>query len=609
MERPDPRSALDKAALPTLAHQLQHWAERRPDATAYTFIDEQGDERASLTFVELDRRARVLASLLAAHGKPGERAMLLFDPGLEFLVAFFGCLYAGVIAVPMLPPRRNKLRDSTLSIFRNCAPAFALTVSKLRDSAKGGFATEPAAADLAWIALDELDGLANTATPIAPARFAAGEELAMLQYTSGSTSQPKGVMVSHHNLMANLAMITHAMGTTDRSDFVSWVPLHHDMGLILNALQTLYLGSRCVLMAPISFLHRPLAWLRAIQRFGAEAAGAPNFAYDLCVARFDEYRLEGLDLSGWKLAFNAAEPVRADTLRRFAETYRPYGFDQAAFYPCYGMAEATVFMTGGTRGDDPRIKTVDRCSLSAHRVAPATAADGCPVVGCGRQVMGEQLVVVDPQTRAACRDTEVGEIWAAGPHIARGYWRNTEASAATFGARLAEGREPFLRSGDLGFIDQGELYVTGRLKDVVIVRGANHYPQDIERTVERCHPALRSTGGAAFTVLHAESEVLVIVHEVQRTHRRTLDPADVVARIRQAVVAEFELSVHHVVLIKTGTIFKTSSGKIRRGRVRAAYLAGELAHWPGDDPPRVRSTHADRPDSAPLVAGGAEANR
>jgi acyl-CoA synthetase (AMP-forming)/AMP-acid ligase II len=605
MERFDPHSAFDEATLPTLAHRLRHWAEQRPDAIAYAFIDEHGNECASLTFLELDQRARILASALTARCRSGERAMLLFDPGLDFLVAFFGCLYAGVIAVPMLAPRRNKLRDSSLSIFRNCAPAFALTVAKLRDSVRGGFSAEPAAAGLTWIALDELARPPDVAMPAAPARPVSGEDLAFLQYTSGSTSQPKGVMVSHHNLMANLAMITRAMGTTGRSGFLSWMPLYHDMGLILNALQALYLGSRCVLMAPIAFLQRPLTWLRAIQRLGVEVAGAPNFAYDLCVARFDKRSLEGLDLSGWKIAFNAAEPVRAETLHRFADTYRAFGFQETAFYPCYGMAEATVFMSGGERGELPRVKTVDRRSLSAHRVAPATAAaGGWPVVGCGQRVSGEQLVVVNPLTGVVCSDAEVGEIWASGPHIARGYWRNAEASATTFGARLAGGSEHCLRTGDLGFMAQGELYVTGRLKDTLIIRGANHYPQDIERAVERCHPALRPACGAAFTVSHAESEVLVVVHEVQRTHRRTLDLEDVVACIRQAVVAEFELSVHRVVLIKTGTIFKTTSGKIQRGRMRAAYLAGELALWSEDDSQEPGRRHA-----TPTLTRAARAHR
>lgn len=575
-------SAVEALGLPTIPHALHYWARCRPRSIAYSFIDERCEERESLCFEELDRRARALAGLLTARGKRGDRAMLLFEPGLEFLVAFFGCLYAGVVAVPMLAPRRNKLRHSTVSIYRSCAAAFALTVRRLRDSVREGFAAVPDTAGLQWIALDEDFMAGATGADDPPA--ACGEDLAFLQYTSGSTSEPKGVMIRHRHLMANLAMIVRAMGTGQHSNFVSWVPLYHDMGLILNALQTMYLGSRCVLMAPVAFLQRPLAWLHAIQKYEAEVAGAPNFGYDLCADRLDPGSLKGLDLSGWKLAFNAAEPLRAATLRRFAQAYRAYGFQEAAFYPCYGMAEATVFMSGGERSRGFRVQAVDRAALRQHRVVRAATPDGQEIVSCGYPTLGEELITVDTDRCAACGPGEVGEVWASGPHIAAGYWQNTQASAATFGARLIDGRGPFLRTGDLGYIDKGEFYFTGRLKDTIILRGANYYPQDIELAAERSHSALRPTCGAAFTVPHGESEALVVVHEIERTHRHKLDVAEIVASIRQAVVSEFELSVHRVLLVRTGTIPKTSSGKIQRALTRARYLAGNLEVWGENDP-------------------------
>jgi acyl-CoA synthetase (AMP-forming)/AMP-acid ligase II len=571
----------------TLAHVLRMWARTRPDSRAYVFIDEHGDERSFLTFGELDRRACLIAASLLRHARSGERALLVFEPGLELLVAFFGCLYAGVIAVPVPAPRRNKLRESTASIFRNCAPVFALTTSRIRDVVMEAFASVPMSGRLRWIAVDELAedvGEDPGGGPPDFPRVPDADALAFLQYTSGSTSAPKGVMVSHRNLLENLGMIVAAMETTRRSDFVSWVPLYHDMGLILNTLHTMYLGSCCVLMAPGSFLQRPLAWLRAIDKYRAEVAGAPNFAYDLCVSRFDAATVQGLDLSGWKVAFNAAEPIRAETLRRFADAFRPFGFRESAFYMCYGMAEATVFMSGGRRGCAPVIRRVHKGELRERRIsAPASDPASQEVVSCGYPTRGERLVIVDPERAVPCAAGRIGEIWARGPHVARGYWENREATQATFGARLAgEAAQAFLRTGDLGFIEDEQLYFTGRLKDTIIIRGSNYYPQDIELLVERSHPALRATCGAAFTVPHADAEALVVVQEVERTYRHRLDVAEVVANIRQAVVSELELSVHRVVLIKTGTIPKTSSGKIQRGLTRARYLDGSLEVW-GDD--------------------------
>jgi acyl-CoA synthetase (AMP-forming)/AMP-acid ligase II len=353
------------------------------------------------------------------------------------------------------------------------------------------------------------------------------------------------------------------------------------MGLIINALQSLYAGSPCVLLAPVAFMQRPLLWLRAIGEYRAEVAGGPNFAFDLCVERYRREQMEGVDLSGWKLAFNGAEPVRAATIRRFAETFAPHGFAPKTMFPAYGMAEATVLVSAGRRGSGKVARTLSREGLRHNRAAaPREDADAQTVVGCGRALAGERIAIVDPDSLQRLAAGLIGEVWVAGPNVARGYWRNPEASAAAFGARIA-GEEPddrWLRTGDLGFLDQsGELFITGRIKEIVIVRGANHYPQDIEHTVQGCHPALRRHGGAAFTVAEdGEVERLVVVQEVERTHRRRIVVDEVVGRIREAVVSEHEIVPYRIALLRPGALPKTTSGKIQRALSRQLWLEGSL---------------------------------
>ncbi len=553
---------------------LRHRAERQPADPAYAFVNEYGEEEDRLTFAELDRRACALAERVRKRARPGNRALLIFPQGLDFIAAWFGCLYAGIIPVPVVSPKRNRLRHSTRAIVEDCRPALALTATALLDEVRGEFAGSPAWDAMGWIAADRC-GL-PAATPPHDAR---PEDVAFLQYTSGSTSLPKGVMVGHGNLIANLEMIRRTLGNSRNSTYVSWVPLYHDMGLILNVLQTLYVGSLCVLMAPNGFMQRPLGWLRTISNYRAEVAGAPNFAFDLCTARHRADAMEGVDLSCWKLAFNGAEPVRADTIRTFAETFAPYGLDAGALYPCYGMAEGTLLLSGGRRAASPAVRAVSRAALQAGQAVPAIAATQ-DVVGCGGELPGERLIIADPQSGVECSPGEVGEIWAAGPHIAQGYWNNPAATAETFHARLAgSGEGPFLRTGDLGFLLDGELFIAGRLKDVIIVRGQNHYPQDIEATAAACHPALRPNHTAAFTVGEADAEKLVIVQEVERVWRNRADYGELEELVRAAVVAEHELMAHRVTFIRTGSLPKTSSGKVQRRRARQLWLDGDLEVW------------------------------
>ena len=402
------------------------------------------------------------------------------------------------------------------------------------------------------------------------------DDVAFLQYTSGSTSDPKGVMATHGNLIENLEMLRLVLGNTRRSTYASWVPLYHDMGLIANVLQSLYLGSLCVLLAPLTFMQRPLSWLRAIHQYRAELAGAPNFAFDLCVQRFRPDQMQGVDLSCWKVAFNGAEPVRAETIERFTATFRPYGFDPGAMHPQYGMAEATVFVSSGRRGAGPVIRAISVDAFRRNQIAaPAGRDDTLRVVGCGKNVPGQRIAIVDMQTRGQLPPDCIGEVWLSGPHICKGYWQNPEATTATFEARIEgnEDNEPWLRTGDLGFMDAaGELFITGRSKDMIIVRGMNYYPQDIEKTVYDSHPALRRHCGAAFSVLTDTGEKVVLVQEVERTHRRGLDIEEIIACIREAVANEHEIALDTIVLICPGAIPKTTSGKIQRSLARQMWL-------------------------------------
>jgi acyl-CoA synthetase (AMP-forming)/AMP-acid ligase II len=558
---------------------LQHRAAEQPNDRAYIFLPDRGAERFSLSFAEVYARARVVAWSLAERGQRGDRAVLLFSPGLDFIVAFFACLLAGVIAVPMMVPRRASSKDASAAILADCSPRFAMTQRELLTDARPDLAERFRTGEIDWVFVDSR--IAGSEQPRTPLPLPARDDVAFLQYTSGSTSAPKGVIVSHGNLIENSEMIRVAFGNTRKSTHVCWVPLYHDMGLILNVLQALYIGALCVLMAPVSFMQRPLSWLRAIHDYRAEVAGGPNFAFDLCVRRHRPQEIQGIDLSCWKVAFNGAEPVRANTIDRFASTFAPYGFDAKSIQPSYGMAEATLLISTGQRGADQVTRRVSRDALQRNQiVAPAQAQDAQIVVGCGRQVCGERLAIVDPETLTPLGPGLVGEVWVAGPHVAEGYWHNPEATASAFRAPMAsEGTQRWLRSGDLGFLDEdGELYITGRIKDLIIIRGINHYPQDIEETVQDCHAALRRHCGAAFSVPDQEGqEQLIVVQEVERTFRRQIAIEEIVASIREAITREHEVAAREIVLIRTGSLPKTTSGKIQRNLTRQMFLAGTLS--------------------------------
>ena len=571
-------AAFSRCEFSSFVEVLRRRAAEQPNDLAYIFLPDRGGERLSLTFAELHARAVTLAAKLAEQANRGDRAVLLFSAGLDFIVAFFACLLAGVIAVPMMVPRRTSSRDASSAILTDCSPRLAITRRDLLTDARPDL-TERFRTDLLdWVFVDSC--IAASGELQNPPSLPAREDIAFLQYTSGSTSAPKGVIVSHGNLIEDSEMIRIAFGNTRQSTYVSWVPLYHDMGLILNALQSLYVGALCVLLAPVSFMQRPLGWLRAIHDYRAEVAGGPNFAFDLCVRRHRTEEIEGIDLSCWKVAFNGAEPVRAATIDRFASTFAPYGFDAKSIQPSYGMAEATLLISTGQRGAGPATRSVSRDALQRNQiVAPAQSQDAQIMVGCGRQLCGERLAIVDPETRMPLGPGLVGEIWVAGPHIAQGYWRNPEATASAFRARMAsEDTQCWLRTGDLGFLDEDrELYITGRIKDLIIIRGINHYPQDIEETVQDCHAALRRHCGAAFSVPDQEDqEQLIVVQEVERTFRQQTAIEEIIASMREAITREHEVAVREIVLIRPGGLPKTTSGKIQRHLTRQMFLAGSL---------------------------------
>lgn len=556
--------------------ELLHWrAVNQPDQRAYTYLVDGETEELHLTYAELDQLARSVCALLQKEGAAGERVLLLYPPGLAYIGGFLGCLYAGATAVPAYPPHRNRPDARLQAIVEDAQVALVLTTSSILANIESRFTHMPELATLRWFATD--NGALDLAEA-SPNPNINSETLAFLQYTSGSTAMPKGVMLTHGNLLHNLALIHDYFHHTANSVGVIWLPPYHDMGLIGGILQPLYGGFPVVLMSPTAFLQKPVRWLQAISRYRATTSGGPSFAYDYCANKITPEQMATLDLSSWDIAFNGAEPVRADSLEKFAKIFAACGFRREAFYPCYGLAEATLIVSGGLKSAPPILRTVQGAALEKNQVVAASAdeVDAKWLVGNGQARSGQKIMIVNPDSLLPCAPDQVGEIWVSGKSVAQGYWHKPEETARTFQAYLANtGEGPFLRTGDLGFLKDDELFVTGRIKDLLIIRGRNHYPQDIELTVERSHEALQPGGGAAFTLDNHSSSQLVIVQELKRTHRHA-DIDEVVTAVRQAVAEEHDLQVHAVVLVKPMSIPKTSSGKIQRYACRMGFLEESL---------------------------------
>lgn len=605
-ERPgpglDPQTVEEGIVNPSSLVELLRWrAVNQRDQAAFIYLLNGDEEESCLTYGELDYHARIIAAALQASYQTGTRALLLYPPGLEFIKAFFGCLYAGVIAVPAYPPhpaRLNRTLPKLQAIALDAEPAVVLTNSKLLAGTSNLFQESPLLRRKHWLATDSIP---TEVLPESPAISIRGDALAFLQYTSGSTAMPKGVMVTHGNLLHNSAYLAHGFHHTPESILVTWLPTFHDMGLIYGILQPIYMGFRCYIMPPASFIQRPLRWLQAMSRYKATHSVAPNFAYDLCAQKITKEQRAVLDLQHWRVAVNGAEPIRIETLERFARAFASCGFRRSALYPGYGLAEATLKVTGARETEEYVSCRVDVAALAQHRVVEIEAEEDNQstqtLVSSGRATYGIEVVIVNPETLVECAPECVGEIWVCGPSNAQGYWNRIEETQQTFYAHLSNrGKGPYLRTGDLGFLKDGELFVTGRRKDLIIIGGSNYYPQDIELTAERSHKDLRPASCAAFSVDDGGAERLIVAIEVERHHRHddqnggrsaasrrqrvsAWGARDIVMAIQHAVAEEHELQIHQVVLLKAGSIPKTSSGKIQRHLCREAFLASGLDRW------------------------------
>src|SRR5215216_5376693 len=563
--------------METLVDLLRQRANEQPDRKAYTFLTAGESYPQTLTFGQLDQRARAIAALLECVKARGERVLLLYPPGLDYVSGFMGCLYAGSVAVPVPPPRVKGKTHRVQMVAADSGASIVLTTQELLSKVDAMSESTPELKSLRWAATDNIN-LSYREYLHEPKIN--GETLAFLQYTSGSTGRPKGVMVTHGNLLHNERLIQKAFNQSEESVILSWLPLYHDMGLIGGVLQPLYLGARCILTSPFTFLQNPLGWLRMISDYRVTTSGGPNFAYALCVRKAAQEDCSGIDLSSWKCAFNGSEPIRAETLESFCETFAPFGFSRESFFPCYGLAEATLLVSGGNTTSQPLVKSVSGNALKRNTVTDSADADSSALVASGR-IQEQEVVIVDPESLTPCSANAVGEIWVSGPSVTGGYYNRPTETAETFNARLAgTNHGPFLRTGDLGFVNEGALYVTGRVKELIIIRGQNHYPHDIEATVQSSVEGLRAGAGAAFSVEVDGEERLVIIQELERHYR--LDPNEIIRRIRQAIADEHQIPPLAVSLVKTGTIPKTSSGKIQRRLCRTQFLQGlsdVIAQW------------------------------
>ena len=543
---------------------VREHARRTPDRHAFTFLDYASEQprEQRLGSAQFDSRARQVAALLQSKARPGSRVLLSFPSGPDFLVAFFGCLYAGMVAVPAYPALNPRLRDRVTTIAQDCDAAIILTTAQTLSDMGGRYAMPNALACMHWMTTDgALDGLEHGWRPV----DVKPEQIAFLQYTSGSSGTPKGVMVTHRNLLHNLQAIALHMELKPHDHGFSWLPPYHDMGLIGALLTPLAAGIDFTFMTPHAFLRRPARWLREIAARGCTISGAPNFAFEMCLDKIGDDELATLDLSRWAIAFTGAEPVKLDSMDRFARRFAACGFNRDAFYPCYGMAETTLMVTGKHRAS-PFTTLMPQLQADSRKTSA--------LVSCGVPAHGLHVRIVDPVDLSPLADGETGEIAVAGASVAAGYWKRELETLFTFGLNVDGDVEPFLRTGDLGFLHRGELYVCARLKDVVIVRGVNHYPQDIETTVDGCHEAIRPGCGICFSVEQDDMERMVFVQEIAR--RDQPRAREIVLAIRSAIVARHDIQAHAVVLVESGTIHKTTSGKLARRPCRVDFLDGAL---------------------------------
>jgi len=579
----------------TMVELLSHQVERISDKFAYRFLAEGEEETDTLTYGGLFLRAQKIGALLQKKNLQGERALLLYQPGLDYITAFFGCLFAGVIAVPAYPPRNNRNLPRLQAIIEDAQASVALTSENLHEKIQSMFSGETRLQQLSLLATD---GNLDEYTSLWRYPQISSDYLAFLQYTSGSTGSPKGVMVSHGNLIHNLSLIYQGFAMNEDSIGIIWLPPYHDMGLIGGLLEIIYAGACTVFMPPAAFLQRPVRMLEAVTRYKGTISGGPNFTYELLVDKTTEEMRSTLDLSSLQIVFNGAEPVRYETLQRFLTTFAPYGLRREALYPCYGLAEGTLYVSGSESHKEIAVASFDKKALERNEMLVSEDPDTSRILVSSGHFFGDQIVkIVNPETRIECPPEGFGEVWVKGASIAKGYWNRPEESRKTFQATLADsGDGPYLRTEDLAFIKDGELFIAGRIKDLIIIRGVNYYPQDIERVVERCHPSLRPGCGAAFSIDVNGEEQLVVAHEVE--FRENPDIHQVAAAMQRTIAEEFEVQLYGLVLIKPGHIPKTSSGKIQRYAAKLGYLNNDLeilSTWRIETSPVQDATSASVP--------------
>lgn len=561
----------------TVVGRLAELAHARPDDTAFVFVQDRHLNDEVITYGALWNRATSIAEMLAEQGcRHGDRAILVYPSGLSYIAAFFGCLAAGVVAVPVYPPASEQHLGRLRKIIDDCRPTVLLTEASERTR------LDRHSAELTGIGLRVCctDVLSTTVPALSDVRYpAAASDMALLQYTSGSTGQPKGVVITHGNLSANQRLITRAFSGQQVGTGLGWLPLYHDMGLIGCVLQCVFWGYPYVFMSPLTFLQHPVAWLKAITKYRAMRSGGPNFSYELCAGKVRDEQLEGLDLSHWRIAFCGSEQIRLPSLQRFAERFEQFGFDARSFLPCYGLAETTLFVSGSPTPRSLQLHGPDPDANSGTTTTPQV------FVGCGEIPSELDVRIVDPVSHVEQSEGQVGEVWVHGANVAHGYWQQPELTRSTFDARLAgrEGGLGYLRTGDLGFLRSGELVIAGRLKEVLIVGGRNLYPQDIETLVEAQDSALRTGHTAAVVVSDQGTDGFAIVAEIDRTHRNKVSWNDLAGRIVAAIVMSHGVAPRRVVFLPPGGQLKTSSGKLRRadiGRLLEADSLPALHTWP-----------------------------
>ncbi len=570
-------SSYDRSAIPaaTMPERLLQHGRNIPDKVLYVMLEDGKNETERITFRELVKRARIIAKVLKENGKNGDRVLLLFPTGIAFITSFFACFFAGMIAVPAYPPHRRKANQRFVNILLDADPAIILTNKSIRSDLEYFDRDGKYVVSRSLINFEEIDFDMDVSFDDPGI---SSEDIAMLQYTSGSTGRPRGVMITHGNIMHNSECIRRSFGFDEQLRGMNWLPNFHDMGLIGCLIQPAYVGGMNHIIPPLKFLQHPLEWLKSIGTYRANNAGGPNFAFEHCLERISDEELEELDLSSLSTMYCGAEPIREESLVRFAEAFKPAGFTPGQFYPCYGLAESVLILTGGDHSKEPVFLELDARALENNKVKIAEAGnDRRSLTSCGFPWMGMSIAIVDPDAMTLTPPGEIGEIWAKGPSVAKGYWNDAQGTEQTFNAYIKDTDDgPWLRTGDLGFIHEGQLYVSGRLKDLIIIRGSNFFPNDIEFSLENAHEAIRKNATTAFSVDSEAEEKLVLVAEVERTFMRNLPEDEIFEAIRTAVITEHGIQPHAIALIRTGSILKTSSGKIRRYAVKKAWLNDEL---------------------------------